>query len=551
MAAVTWQDGPKVERVLRGDDRAVLYLHGYWDRPETAVLGIRSYEQVLGNEHAQTVLHALGIMKTLVFVGCGAGLGDPNFGRFLEWTGRVFAGSEYRRYRLALASEPEVPHLTTIVYGSKHDDLAGFLRTLAPPAHPAAVAPPAPAPLPAKPRCFGREAELRDLVANLLAEHPEPAPILGPPGIGKSTLALAALHDTRVADRYGARRWFIRCDGASSRAALASEIARNLAIQAPSGAENAIFSALAQAPAVLLLDNAETPLEADQLAVEQFLGFLASIPGLALVATIRWNERPAGVAWLEALRPPPLQVDPARQAFLAIAGKQFRSDPCLDRLLDAVDRVPLAIALLAHQAEGEPDLAGLWQTWQEKHTAMLRRAGGGDRLTNIELSYDISLTSSRMTPEALRLLSILGLLPGGLEVGDLPEVLPGSAGEAARVLRKAGLAFDEAGRLRLLAPLREYLRRKYPPGAEDEARVITFYVQLAAKHAGTVGAKGGAEAARRLAAETANIEEMLLRSLAGPAAARAIDAATDWAEFVRFTGYGTGRPLEEAAEVAR
>jgi hypothetical protein len=137
---VTWKEGAKVERIIRGDDEGVLHLHGYWDQPESVVLSIRSYEEVLGNAHAQNILHALQTMKTLVFVGCGAGLKDPNFGGLLRWTGAVFSQSEYWRFRLAKESEveelqkehPTEQNLLVLSFGKNHADLAPFLRSLAP-----------------------------------------------------------------------------------------------------------------------------------------------------------------------------------------------------------------------------------------------------------------------------------------------------------------------------------------------------------------------------------------------------------------------------------
>jgi hypothetical protein len=41
-------------------------------------------------------------------------------------------------------------------------------------------------------------------------------------------VCLAALHDGRVARRFGGRRWFIRCDGASSAETLLSGLAAEL-----------------------------------------------------------------------------------------------------------------------------------------------------------------------------------------------------------------------------------------------------------------------------------------------------------------------------------
>ncbi len=558
---VTWRDGSRVERVLRGDERAILHFHGYWESPDSVILGIRSYEQVLGDAHAQTILRALQTMRCLVFVGCGAGLEDPNFGRLLEWTGKVFAGSEYRRFRLALESEretlqqkhPDEQRLFVISFGQGHSDLAPFLRSLVPAGPEKPSTEPEPlkvsgeALLPANPRCFGREQELADLVDNLLARQPEPTPILGAPGIGKSNLSLAALHESRVATRYGPRRYFVRCDGVRSRSDLAAAIARTIGLTLAPAIEPGILTELRKAPGLLVLDHVGTPWEADMLAVEELLGTLGDVSGLALLVSLRGSQRPAGVNWREPFELTPLKLPAARQTFLAIAGKTFQTDPHLDDLLNGVDCVPLAITLLAYSAEGEPDLSGLWQRWQGERTSMLQRADAKDRLTNMELSYEISLADRRMTPEGKRLLSLLALLPGGLAHCDLGAVMPERADAAASTLRKTGLGFDEVARLRALAPLREHVRQKHPTEPTDRTRLIAHFIGLASNLAGHVGEKGGREAIARLAAEVVNIEAMILRGLEGDTQKDAIDAAIKWCEFVRFTGAGSSRPINQAA----
>jgi len=556
---VTWMDGARVERVARGDEPGVLHLHGHWQRPESVILGIRSYEQVLGDAHAQTLLRALQTLKTLLFVGCGEGLHDPNFGKLLEWTGQVFAQSEYRRFRLAREDEvatlqqqhPAEQRLFVLSYGKQHADLAPFLRSLGAARSrqpPPAVA--APILLPARPRCIGRDQEVALLVGNWLADPPEPTPILGPPGIGKSTLTLAAMHAAKVAARYGERRYFIRCDGVQARAALVAKVADALGLPLAPNIEPAVLAALARAPTVLALDNLETPWEADTLAVEEWLTLLAAVPGLALVVSLRGKQRPYGVDWNESLQPPALTRPVARQVFLAVAGKQFEQDLYLDKLVAAADGVPLALTLLACAAEGEPNLAGLWHRWEQERTAMLKRADGRDRLTNIELSYEISLTGPRMTAAGRRLLSLLALLPEGLAHNDISTVLPDQGEAAAAVLRQTGLAFDEAERLRLLAPLREYIRRRYPPEPDDRERLLAHFVGLAANLADKVGGKGGAEAVQRLAPEAANMETLLLLGLESGHPAEVISAAYAWGEFIRFTGVGSARPIDQAAQVA-
>ena len=67
--------------------------------------------------------------------------------------------------------------------------------------------------LPARLNLVGCDGEVGALVAAWLATPPEPVAVLGAPGIGKSTICLAALHDSKVAERFAERRWFVRCDG--------------------------------------------------------------------------------------------------------------------------------------------------------------------------------------------------------------------------------------------------------------------------------------------------------------------------------------------------
>lgn len=135
---ITWRNSSRVERVLRGDGNAIVHPHGHFEDPESVVLGIRSYEAVLGNASAQALLQALRSNRTLLFIGFGAGLADPNFSAFLTWCEQAFSNSEYRHFRLARDSEVDsiqaehkpAQRIFVLGYGPDYSDLAPFLRSL-------------------------------------------------------------------------------------------------------------------------------------------------------------------------------------------------------------------------------------------------------------------------------------------------------------------------------------------------------------------------------------------------------------------------------------
>jgi tetratricopeptide (TPR) repeat protein len=155
-----------------------------------------------------------------------------------------------------------------------------------------------------------------------------------------------------------------------------------------------------------------------------------------------------------------------------------------------------------------------------------------------------------MTPPARRLLSLLALLPDGVAHEDLETLMPGEADEPAAVLRKVGLGFDQGSRLRVLAPVREYVRRKHAPEEEDLERAVDHYLGIASKGA-LLGWPGGAEASARLIQELGNLDSMISKGLEREDPETAILAARDLGKFVVVSGWGSRDVLEKAMIVAR
>ncbi len=135
---VTQHDSGGAIQFLRGDNGAILHLHGHYLRPDTVVLDGNGYQSVCESDEIQNVLRSALTMRTVVFVGCGAGLADPNFGRLVDWSRKALAHSSYSHYRLVrdseleeTAKESEGLCIQPISYGQEYDDLALFLSQLA------------------------------------------------------------------------------------------------------------------------------------------------------------------------------------------------------------------------------------------------------------------------------------------------------------------------------------------------------------------------------------------------------------------------------------
>ncbi|MCH7688262.1 MAG: SIR2 family protein, partial [Planctomycetes bacterium] len=135
---VTWTDYALTQRWLRNDEEGILHLHGHWEQPASVILGVLSYDAILRDEFTQTLLRHCLLARTLIFIGFGAGLDDPNFSALLEWTCRVLSWSEYQNFRLVRNSELEPirqqhhadERMSVVGFGDSYDDLVPFLKSL-------------------------------------------------------------------------------------------------------------------------------------------------------------------------------------------------------------------------------------------------------------------------------------------------------------------------------------------------------------------------------------------------------------------------------------
>ncbi|KAJ7261952.1 hypothetical protein C8J57DRAFT_987905, partial [Mycena rebaudengoi] len=290
--------------------------------------------------------------------------------------------------------------------------------------------------------------------------------ILGAGGMGKTSLATAALHSPQVEAKYSCR-YFVPCHSSPTCTELAATIADHIGVEKGSNLLKRVAHYFAHAPpSLLVLDNLETPWEpmSSRSDVEEFLSLMTDVPHLGLMITLRGAERPAKVKWTRPFQAPlkPLSNEAAHQTFIAVAD-DGHDDASVKELLELTGNLPLAA--LSH--------------WKLESTRML--SDGYDQRSSLDISIMLSYTSSRMTPGAQVLLSILSMLPDGLTDADLIQSnLPITDILTCKsTLIRTSLAFiDQDQYLKVLVPIREHILSMHPPANALKLKLREHFHQM-------------------------------------------------------------------------
>ncbi|PTA46510.1 AfsR/SARP family transcriptional regulator [Micromonospora sp. RP3T] len=378
---------------------------------------------------------------------------------------------------------------------------------------PAPPAGPPPAQLPGDPAWFtGRTAALRRLDALLPAEPSGATPdggerapgravvisaIAGTAGVGKTTLAVHWAH--RVAHRYPDGQLYVNLRGfdLDGRAVPPGEALRGFLealhvspqrVPTDLAGQAALFrTLLADRRVLVLLDNARDD--------EQVRPLLPGSRGSLVVVTSR--NRLTGLVVSDGAHPVTLDLLPPAEARELLAGRLGRGragrDPtALDEIVGRCAGLPLALAVVAARAVGQPDvpLAALATELRDTDPDRLTALATGDPATDVRAVFSWSYRA--LDADSARLFRLLGLHPGPdagrAAVASLAGLPPARVGPLLAGLTRANLLTERAaGRYAMHDLLRAYaseLCHDTDPAAEREAaRRRLFDHYLHASHA--------------------------------------------------------------------
>jgi hypothetical protein len=405
-------------------------------------------------------------------------------------------------------------------------------------------------PLPSQPLAleifYGRDEYVTE-IASLMVKHEQMRiTILG---MGKTLVAIHIMHHSNVVAKYFNRRYFVGCDAVESADTLALLILKTLQIPLSSKANNldVLHRSLSSAPNTLIvLNNFETVWNADNnhAAVRNLLQKVVGVTSASLIITSRGDTSLQGIKWTRSTVLPPLSLEAAESCFWDLSPgveKNAEEAQDLESLLGELDCMPLAIHLIAQSCSGFAP-GYMLKLWLENKTALLQtREDEPDKLESIEVSVSLSISALRNADnhEAIRLLSILCLLPDGLHRWDEQRTAINTKYEnlhwLLQSLRRTSLIFFAGNTLKVLSPIRHIVNSHHPASEDDMKSLEEYFWDQAAKLTTLEPGKKFVEARKILEPEMGNPRSLLHNAAQKRPSVQVIDMAVKISQFLRWS----------------
>jgi tetratricopeptide (TPR) repeat protein len=332
-------------------------------------------------------------------------------------------------------------------------------------------------------------------------------------------------HD-QVMSRFGDSRYLIPCESLHSREALVVALADRFSLLQPGttsesysmGLESRVLSVLASEVCILCLDDFESPWDQPgpiKRAVEHLLADITALHSVTVLITMRGGERPKETAWTLPMLPPLTNFsrEAAEGTWVSLAGT---CDEWAEKLIDAVDCLPLAVTLLGSLAEVST-AETLWERWQKENIGVVEKEKG-DKFSSLDFSIALSLESGRMATDSpsRRLLGILSLLPDGLPASPSPEFrrlfpdIPDISRSLDTLLARSLAVRTADKRVQVNSLVRLYCENHGLAAPGDRRALTDYYVTLTSHAYDDLGP----DMFKRITAEMNNMESVLQKSLA-------------------------------------
>jgi len=288
--------------------------------------------------------------------------------------------------------------------------------------------------MPSKPAIFFGRDELVEKTSRLLASSGTALHmcLLGPGGMGKTSLALAIIDSPLVKAKFQEeRRVWVPCVEATSASLFLQVLYTSLRVQRQTDSiMNDILYELksTKEPYLLLLDNFETPWNTTgsdgQKRVEDTLHKLNQLTHVSILVTMRGSQPPTfDVNWHSEIVS--ATDKNACQRICQRINPRWNSDPDIDDLVDAVGCMPFAVTLMASRGRKSGWSAGaLLDEWRQRGTDMWSPNGSLESGMNKSISLSVDSDFVKSDPDALYLLATLSMLPAGTSRKNLIYWVP-------------------------------------------------------------------------------------------------------------------------------